>query len=123
VRDYRNLEVWKQGIDVAVEIYSTTAEFPKAELYGMVSQMRRAATSLSTNIAEGVGRDSQQELLRFLRISAGSLNELETLCEVGRRLGLLDPGGYEKLEGMLRDFGVRLRNFMRKVEADIRSGT
>jgi four helix bundle protein len=81
---YKNLKIWKQSLDFAVEIYKTTSQFPKNEEYGLVSQMRRSVVSIPSNIAEGAGRNSHKENLRFLYFSLGSITELETqiiLCQ------------------------------------------
>jgi four helix bundle protein len=75
---YKDLRVWKQSVDLALEIYRHTQNFPKNELYGLTSQLRRAAVSVPSNIAEGKGRSSDKELILFLHHSRGSLLELET---------------------------------------------
>jgi four helix bundle protein len=116
MRDYTNLEVWAIGKDLALLCYRLTAGFPKEELFGLTSQIRRAGVSIPSNIAEGVGRDSDAELLRFLRISMGSLNELETLVLVSGELGYLDGAALEEMQMRTRDLGVRLRNFARRLE-------
>jgi four helix bundle protein len=88
--DYRDLVAWKKAIDLAEQVYRQTAEFPLEERYGLTSQMRRAATSVPSNIAEGQGRrSSDQEFVRFLQIALGSLCELETQLELSIRLHLL----------------------------------
>ena len=75
---YKDLKVWQKGMQLVFRIYELTSTFPKDELYGLVSQMRRAAVSVVSNIAEGKGRASNKELARFLSNSRGSLHELET---------------------------------------------
>jgi four helix bundle protein len=81
---YKNLKIWKQSLDFAVEIYKTTSQLSKNEEYGLVSQMRRSVVSIPSNIAEGAGRNSHKENLRFLYFSLGSITELEIqiiLCQ------------------------------------------
>jgi four helix bundle protein len=89
VQSYRELEVWKLAMDLATECYRATKGFPKEELFGMTSQIRRVATSIPANIAEGQGREHTKEFLNHLSISRGSLKELETHLLLCRRVGLL----------------------------------
>ena len=77
MRDFRELKVWEKSHQLALEVYSATTKFPKEELYGLTSQVRRSAVSIPANISEGCGRDSPAELLRFCRIAMGSASELE----------------------------------------------
>lgn len=77
VRDFRKLKVWEKGHALTLSIYTVSQNFPREELYGLTSQMRRAASSIPTNIAEGCGRNSDAELARFMQISMGSASELE----------------------------------------------
>ena len=86
---YRNLMVWQRAMGLATGIYKMTRDYPAEEKFGMVSQMWRAATSISANIAEGQSRKSDGEFRRFLRISQGSLAELETFVMLSERLDLL----------------------------------
>jgi four helix bundle protein len=86
VKSFRDLEVWQIGLDLVETIYRCTAEFPKSEMYGLTAQMRRAAVSISSNIAEGQARSSSKEFLHFLSYALGSLAELETQLELARRL-------------------------------------
>ena len=88
INDYRDLEVWKRGREIAKAAYLLTRSFPKEELYGMVSQIRRAATSIPANIAEGWGRHYQAEFVQFLRTANGSRTELETHLIVSADAGL-----------------------------------
>ena len=78
--------------------YSVSAPFPKSERYGLTSQMRRAAVSVSANIAEGAGRKSDRDFIRFLRVAGGSANELETLTRIASQLGYLEPAGQANLQ-------------------------
>ena len=88
IRSYRDLQVWQLGMDLAEACYLLTKRFPKDELFGMTSQIRRAASSVPANIAEGYGRDSRGEYIQFLRVSQGSLKELETHVALSSRVGL-----------------------------------
>ena len=83
---HKNLEVWKKSMDLVVSVYSMTAGFPPEEKYGITSQMRRAAVSVPSNIAEGCARNSTKELLQFLYVAQGSLSELETQYQIAIRL-------------------------------------
>jgi four helix bundle protein len=86
VRSYRDLEVWRLGLDLVQDVYRCTAAFPKSETFGLAAQMRGAAVSIPSNIAEGQARDSTKEFLRFLSYALGSLAELETQLELAWRL-------------------------------------
>ena len=90
MHDYRQLKVWQKAIDLVVDIYEVTAEFPKEEKYGLVSQMRRSAVSIPSNIAEGAGRNSDKEFCHFLSNAQGSNYELETQMIVSERLNLIN---------------------------------
>jgi four helix bundle protein len=92
---HRDLDAWKQGTELAKACYRLTASFPADERFGLVSQIRRAAVSVPTNIAEGCGRHTRGELLRFLSIARGSLKELETLLELSIELGYGTQGELE----------------------------
>ena len=87
MRDFRSLEVWHESVALAVTVFELTAAFPKSERFGLASQMRRAATSISSNIAEGSGRMSPAEFAHFLGIAAGSASELDSQLELAARLG------------------------------------
>jgi four helix bundle protein len=97
VSDYRNLEVWQKAHALALRIYQTTISFPKDELYGMTSQIRRAAVSIPANLAEGSGRSSKPEFARFSRISLGSANEVEYFLLLARDLGYLPEALHQEL--------------------------
>ena len=86
----QDLKVWQKSIDFVENIYRITEVFPKTEQFGLVSQMRRAAVSISSNIAEGNGRKSQKEFQHFLSISIGSLAEVETQIIIAKRIGFIE---------------------------------
>jgi four helix bundle protein len=89
-RKHRDLLVWREAIELASLVYSATATFPKSEVYGLVSQLRRASVSIAANIAEGAGRNSRRELTQFIGIAVGSVSELDTLVELANRLGYIE---------------------------------
>ncbi len=87
---YRELEIYQKSIDLAVEIYNLTRDFPYGEVYGITAQIRRCAVSISSNIAEGYSRGSTADYIRFLYIANGSLSELETQLVISHRLAYFD---------------------------------
>ncbi len=99
MRGFRDLRVWTKAHALALQVYRATLGFPKNELYGITSQMRRAAVSIAANIAEGCGREGDPEFRRFLQISMGSASELEYHLLLAKDLGMLADGTYEQLNG------------------------
>jgi len=95
---YKDLDVYKKSIDFVVDIYKTTESFPDSERFGLVSQLRRAAVSLPSNLAEGSGRNGRKELINFLHLARGSLFEIGTQLEISHRLGFVSQENYAKLE-------------------------
>lgn len=93
---YRDLEVWKRGVELAVFVYKVTAQFPKVEMYGLTSQMQRAAVSVPSNIAEGHSR-SGHDFPRFISYALGSLSELETQALIALKVALLTEADYNHL--------------------------
>jgi four helix bundle protein len=90
IKSYRDLRVWKEAMELAVDSYALTKRFPRDEIFGLVSQIRRAAASVPANIAEGYGRDSPGSYVHHLKVAQGSLKELETHFILSGRVGLLD---------------------------------
>ncbi len=90
IKSFKDLHAWQKSMEFAAMVYEITAEFPKEERYGIVSQMRRAAISIPSNIAEGHSRNTTGEFVQFLGIAKGSLAELETLILMSIRLGYID---------------------------------
>ncbi len=94
---YQELKVWQVGIEITKAVYHLTTRFPKDELYGLTSQIRRCAVSIPSNIAEGHSRDSKRELARFTSIAKGSLAELETQLIIAKELGYGDTAAGDHL--------------------------
>ena len=90
VQGFRDLIVWQRAMELVESVYRATEDFPSKERYGLTNQLRRAAVSIPSNIAEGQGRNTTLDFLRFLSISRGSLQEVQTQIELTRRLGYLD---------------------------------
>ena len=90
VRTHKDLEIWKMGIELVEKIYKGTSDFLREEIYGITSQMQRAAVSIPSNIAEGAARNSGKEFIQFSYISLGSLSELETQVIIANKIGYLD---------------------------------
>lgn len=95
--DFRKLGVWQKAHKLTLDVYQSTSKFPKVELFGLVSQLRRSSSSIGCNIAEGLGRRSDKEFLRFLRISHGSATEVEYQLLLSHDLGYLNDGDYRRL--------------------------
>ena len=116
VQSYRDLVVWQRGMALAVTCYKATAEFLRDEIYGMTAQIRRAATSIPANIAEGHGRESTGSFVQFLRIAQGSLKELETHLLVVERVGIARVGLVEPVLAECDEIGRMLRALIRSLQ-------
>ncbi len=115
IKNFRDLEVWKLGKSIVTGIYQLTGEFPKSEAYGLVSQMRRAAVSIPSNIAEGFNRYHNKEYRQFLYIALGSCAELETQLEISSDLKLIkDKSKNEMIQKISHETGM-LRNLIKKL--------
>jgi four helix bundle protein len=101
MQGFRNLNVWQKAHDLTVAAYKVAARFPKEELYALTSQVKRAASSIGANIAEGCGRGSDADFTRFLYIAMGSASELENHLELGRDLGFLSQADNDDLQRRL----------------------
>lgn len=111
----RELIVWQRGIQLSLAVYKLTAKFPKEELYGLTSQMRRAAVSIPSNIAEGYGRGARGEYKQFLGIARGSTLELETQLVIANELGYCDLDGFRAVEATSGEVGKMLHALLRKL--------
>ena len=114
--DYQDLLVWKKGILLCPVIYNLTATFPKKERFGLANQMERAVVSIPTNIAEGHGRSSNKDFARFLYISIGSVQELETLLIIARDLCYIDS--VDPLHQKTRELAKMLSALIRSLKSD-----
>ena len=118
MRDFKSLRVWEKGHQLTLEIYKVTAMFPKDELYGLTSQIRRASVSIPSNIAEGCGRGGDTELARFLQIAMGSASELEYQILLARDLDFLDSSDYDRLTRDVVEVKRMLTSLIQKLKAD-----
>ena len=109
---YKNLQVWQKGISFVTELYHVTSHFPNFELFGLANQMRRAAVSITSNIAEGYGRSTKAELLHFLHISLGSANELDTQILISYKLGYLNSEEFNTLDKDIEEIAKMLRSLI-----------
>jgi four helix bundle protein len=105
MQGYRDLVAWKKAMELVTEIYAATRSFPKEELYGLVSQLRRAAVSIPSNLAEGYGRNSPNELRQFIGQARGSLAEVETQIEIAQNLGYLAAETAVQLQARVAHLG------------------
>lgn len=113
---YRDLEVWQLGMHITEQCYRLSRAFPREEMFGLVSQIRRWSSSIALNVAEGWGRDQTGEFIRFLRIANGSLKETETALELSVRLGFVDQAATSDLVGMCEREGKMIRSPIRSLE-------
>jgi len=123
LESYRELEVWKVGIDLVEAIYDLTKSFPVTEPYGLTSQLRRAAVSIPTNIAEGYGRSHRGDYLRFLSIARGSTCEVESLLVVAYRLKLAERDTSIPIWKMLQIQGKMLLGLIRSLQKSVATTT
>jgi len=115
-RPHRKLVVWKKSMEFVKEIYRATAVFPKTEEYGLSSQMRRAAVSIPSNLAEGAARKGTKEFKQFLNIAQGSTSELDTQIELAHMLGYLDSARHAGLSTQLNDITKMLFGLTRTLK-------
>jgi len=116
MKTHKDLEVWRMSIEMVTKIYTLTRSFPKEELYGLTNQMRRAAVSVPSNIAEGAGRNSTKELLQFLYFSTGSLSELETQIIIAHNLGYLNNEQKQDIENIISYIFVMLSKLVQSLK-------
>jgi four helix bundle protein len=118
MQNFRNLKVWEKAHSLTLDVYASSRTFPRAEIYGLTSQMRRASTFIGANIAEGCCRKGDMDMGRFLQIAMGSASELEYHCVLARDLSLLDPGDYERLTAEVVEMKRMLASLMHRLRAD-----
>ena len=118
MQNFKNIQVWQKSHQLVLEIYKLTTTFPADEKFGLTSQMRRSASSIPTNIAEGTGRGSDADFARFLQISLGSTCELEYQLILGRDLNFITQESYHFFESEITSIKKMLGAFIRKLKAN-----
>jgi four helix bundle protein len=118
MKDFRNLKVWEKAHQLALTLYTLTASFPRQEIFGLASQIRRAASSIPSNIAEGCGRQGDAELARFCVIARGSATELEYQLLLARDLKLIPPEDHQKLSEQTVEIKRMLTVLVEKLTAE-----
>ena len=118
MKDFRDLKVWAKAHEVALACYDITRGFPREEVFGLTSQIRRSGSSVPANIAEGCGRRGNAELHRFLQMAMGSANELEYHLLLSKDLGYLRTDVHERVQAQLVEVKRMLASLIRKVDAE-----
>lgn len=118
IHSYKDLVVWQRAIELVVEVYTLTAKFPKEEIYGLSSQIKRAAVSIPSNIAEGRFRGSRKDFANFIKIAYGSGAELETQLLIAKKLSFGGKLDYNKVEALLSEVMKMLNIMSQKLKAD-----
>jgi len=116
VKSHADLDVWKRAVDLAADVYKVTASFPAEEKFGLVSQMRRSAVSIASNIAEGAARTSRREFMQFLSIASGSASELGTQLIISRRVAIGDDHTLAQLEQNLFRVSQMIQGLLRSIK-------
>jgi four helix bundle protein len=119
VRDFKSLQVWQKSHQLTLAVYWVTSAMAKSERHGLISQMRRAAVSIAANIAEGSGRGTDDEFMRFLHISAGSAKELEYHFLLALDLGYITDDVYQGLNEQVLEIQRMLARLMRRIQTGI----
>ena len=120
IKSYQDLEIWKKGILLSMEIYSVTSSFPNNEQYGLTSQIRRASTSIPANIAEGYGRESGKNYIQFLKISRGSLYELDTFLTIALGLKYLTQEQRHILNDKTEELSKMINSLIKKLDQNLK---
>ncbi|MBY3166779.1 four helix bundle protein [Rhizobium laguerreae] len=116
ITSYRDLKVWQFAIELSVVCYEVTRTFPREEIYGLTSQIRRSSASVAANIAEGYGRENRGSFAQFLKIAQGSLKELETHLIIAGRIGFLQASAMDELLDRCDEIGKMLGSLIRSVQ-------
>ncbi len=115
IKSYKDLLVWQKGIEIVKEIYLLCKDLPKEEIYGLQSQLKRAAISIPSNIAEGYGRNYTQNYIQFLRIARGSLLELETQIIISKELDLIHENQFQTIINLITEENKMLNAFIKSI--------
>jgi four helix bundle protein len=119
MEDFKDLRVWEKAYELTLSVYKATRSFPREEMYGLTSQLRRAAASVGANIAEGCGRRSDPEMRRFLQIARGSANEVEYHLLLARDLEFLSGADFKDLEVAVLEIQRMLASFVQRQSVDV----
>ncbi len=115
MKSYRELIVWQKSMRLAKEVYRVSGSFPNKELYGLTSQIQRSGVSIPSNIAEGYGRHSTSDYIRFLRVACGSLYEMQTQLEIAFSLDYLEKSQFDSLFDLSREIERMLNSLINKL--------
>ena len=115
MQDYRKLKVWQKSHSLALKVYKVTSGFPREEIYGLVSQIRRSAVSVPSNISEGCGRSGSKELKHFMSIAMGSANEVEYQLLLSKDLGYISEDSYDGLRDEIREIRMMLSSYIKRI--------
>ena len=118
MQDFKKINVWKDALDFCAEVYTVTKNFPKEELYGLTSQLRRASSSIGANIAEGCGRSTQKNLRQFLYQAMGSVKECENFLLLSNKLKYLSDEDFASLNSKLESVAKQLNVFIQSIKVE-----
>lgn len=119
IQSHRDLVAWQKAVELGLQVYDATKNFPSDERFGLVSQLRRGGVSVASNIAEGYGRASTSDYLRFLRVARGALFEVDTQLIFAVRLSFIETAKYAELEAKCKECGRILAGLIRSIEAKL----
>ena len=119
IKSYKDLVVWQKAIELVSDIYSISKTFPAEEKFGLVNQLNRAVVSIPSNIAEGWGRESSKNYLQFLRMSKGSLMEVETLVIISRNLNYIGEENFKRISDKIEEVGKILQGLIKSIQQKV----
>ena len=119
IKSFRDLLIWQKSMNLVTDIYQVTRNFPQAEMFGLTSQLRRASISIPSNIAEGYGRNTSKDYLRYLQIALGSLYEIQTQLEIAFNLHFLEIFDFNKMISLCLEIERMLTSLIAKIKAKI----
>lgn len=118
MKTHKDLRVWEEAVNYVTKIYKLSSAFPKSEIYGLTNQMRRAATSIPSNLAEGAARRSKKEWIQFLYIALGSASELDTQLLIAKNLEFIDDDSYSKFQIELENISKMLNGLIKHAQRE-----
>ncbi len=121
MHNFKELKIWNRAMDMVVEVYKTTEKFPSEEKYGITSQIRRSAVSVPSNVAEGAGKNSDKDFVRFLSIAQGSSYELQTQLILSQRLGFINKDNCDAIVNDISEIQKMNYRFQESLGGDVKS--